>query len=99
MPVLRARNLAAKTKVVSVYLTPGVYEGLRRKSIEAANMAPVVLVGRIAIDQAVRLIEKKDVLKDVGPKGRVYTQTDIDTLKVDTVLAPANFKPVFRVGK
>ena len=99
VPVLRARGLASKVKVVSVYLTPGVYQGLKSKSIEASNMAPVVLVGRIAMDQAVRLIEGKDVLRDVGPIGRVYTQDDIGTLKTDTVLAPAGFKPVFKVGK
>lgn len=99
VPVLRARELTSKVKVVSVYLTPGVYQGLKRKSIEASNMAPVVLVGRIAVDQAVRLIEGKEVLRDVGPIGRMYTKDDIGTLKTDTVLAPTNFKPVFKVGK
>jgi protein TorT len=99
VPVLRARGLTSKVKVVSVYLTPGVYQGLKNKSIEASNMAPVVLVGRIAVDQAVRLIEGKDVLRDVGPIGRMYTKDDIGTLKTDTVLAPSNFKPVFKVGK
>jgi protein TorT len=99
VPVLRARGLTSKVKVVSVYLTPGVYQGLKSKSIEASNMAPVVLVGRIAVDQAVRLIEGKDVLRDVGPIGRMYTKDDIGTLKTDTVLAPSTFKPVFKVGK
>ena len=99
VPVLRARGLTSKVKVVSVYLTPGVYQGLKNKSIEASNMAPVVLVGRIAVDQAVRLIEGKEVLRDVGPIGRMYTKDDIGTLKTDTVLAPAGFKPVFKVGK
>lgn len=99
VPVLRARGLTSKVKVVSVYLTPGVYQGLKNKSIEASNMAPVVLVGRIAVDQAVRLIEGKEVLRDVGPIGRMYTKDDIGTLKTDTVLAPAGFKPMFKVGK
>jgi len=99
VPVLRGRGLTSKVNVVSVYLTPGVYQGLKNKSIEASNMAPVVLVGRIAVDQAVRLIEGKDVLRDVGPIGRMYTKDDIDTLETDTVLAPSNFRPVFRVRK
>jgi protein TorT len=99
VPVLRARGLASKVKVVSVYMTPGVYHGLKSKAIEASGMAPVVLTGRIALDQAVRLIENKDVIRNVGPVGRVYTQSDIDTLKTDTVLAPNGFKPVFRIGK
>lgn len=99
VPVLRARGVAGKVKVVSVYMTPGVYQGLKSKTIDASGMAPVVLTGRIAIDQAVRLIEKKDVLTNVGPVGKVYTPADIGTLKVDTVLAPANFRPTFRVGQ
>ena len=98
VPVLRARGLNGKVKVVSVYMTPGVYQGLKNKSIEAAGMAPVVLTGRIAIDQAVRLIEKKDVLTNVGPLGRVYTSGDINTLNPTRVLAPAGFKPTFKVG-
>lgn len=97
VPVLRARNLTSKVKVVSVYTTPGVYQGVKAGSIEAAGMAPVVLVGRIAVDQAVRLIEKKDVMRNVGPVGRVYQKSDVDNLDIDTVLAPRNFRPVFRV--
>ena len=99
VPVLRGRGLAGKVKVVSVYMTPGVYQGLKGKAVEASGMAPVVLTGRIAIDQAVRLVEKKDVVKNVGPMGRVYTQADIGTLNTATVLAPADFRPVFKVGK
>ena len=97
--VLRARQLEGKVKIVSVYMTPAVYQGLRNKSIEASGMAPVVLVGRMAVDQAVRLLENKEVLRDVGPIGRVYTQGDIGTLDTATVLAPAGFRPVFKVTK
>lgn len=98
VPVLRARNLTSKVKVVSVYTTPGVYQGVKAGSIEAAGMAPVVLVGRIAVDQAVRLIEKKDLLRNVGPLGRVYTKDEAKDLSIDAVLAPNGFRPVFRVS-
>ncbi len=98
VPVIRARNLGDKVKVVSVYMTPGVYQGLKSKRIEASGMAPVVHVGRIAVDQAVRLLEKQDVLRNVGPIGKVYTADNVDKLDVSTVLAPADFKPVFRVS-
>lgn len=98
VPVLRARDMTSKVKVVSVYLTPGVYQGLKNKSIEASNMAPVVLVGRVAVDQAVRVLEGKDVMRDVGPIGRMYTRDDVGTLQTETVLAPAGFKSIFKVG-
>ncbi len=97
VPVLRGRGLAGKVKVVSVYTTPGVYEGVKAGRIEAAGMAPVVLVGRIAVDQAVRLIENKDVLRNVGPLGHVYQKAEAKDLPINTVLAPNGFKPVFKV--
>ncbi|HUH88342.1 MAG TPA: TMAO reductase system periplasmic protein TorT [Pusillimonas sp.] len=98
VPVLRARGITDKTKIVSVYTTPGVYQGVKSGAIEAAGMAPVVLVGRIAVDQAIRLIEGKNVHRNVGPVGRVYQKQDVDSLDIETVLAPDNFRPVFRVS-
>src|SRR5690606_35332711 len=95
VPVLRARSLTDKVKVVSVYTTPGVYQGVKSGAIEAAGMAPVVTVGRIAVDQAVRLIEKKDVQRNIGPVGKVYQKADTETLDIDSVLAPRTFRPVF----
>ncbi len=99
VPILRARNLQNKVKLVSVYMTPGVYQGLKSKSIEAAGSAPVVLTARIMLDAAVRLLENKVEFKDVGTLGQVYTQADVQTLVADTVLAPATYKPVFKLGK
>lgn len=95
VPILRARSLTDQVKVVSVYTTPGVYEGVKNGVIEAAGMAPVVHVGRIAVDQAIRLIEEKDVLRNVGPVGQVYQ--DVETIDIESVLAPRRFRPVFQV--
>lgn len=99
VPILRSRNLQDKVKLVSIYMTPGVYQGMKSKSIEAAGSAPVVLTARIMLDSAVRLLEGKVEYKDVGALGQVYTQSNINTLMADTVLAPATFKPVFKLGK
>ena len=99
VPVLRGRGLTKEVKVVSVYMTPGVYQGLKSGAIEAAGMAPVVDAGRIAVDQAVRLIEKKDVLNRVNMLGKVYTTAEVGELNSEQVLAPASFKPVFRVNQ
>jgi protein TorT len=99
VPLLKARKLDGKVKLVSVYMTPGVYQGLKSKNIEAAGSAPVVLTARIMLDSAVRVLEKKVEHADIGTLGQVYTQADIGTLQADTVLAPASFKPVFKLGK
>lgn len=97
VPLVRAHGLKEKIKIVSVYMTPGVHQLLRSRAIEAAGEAPVVLVGRIALDQAVRALEGKPFLRNAGPVGRVYVSENINELQLDTVLAPENFRPVFRV--
>ena len=57
----------------------------------------MVIQGRIAIDQAVRLLEGKDVIKHVGPKIFVVDSSNIKTVKLTDILPPANFRPVFDV--
>ncbi|MNZ12342.1 Periplasmic protein TorT precursor [compost metagenome] len=97
VPVLRARGLAGKTKVVSVYLTPGVYQNLAGGRIEASGMAPVVLTARIAVDLAVRAAEGQPLMKNVEPIGRVFSKADAKQIPLDDALAPNGFKPVFTV--
>ncbi|MBX3643866.1 MAG: TMAO reductase system periplasmic protein TorT [Rubrivivax sp.] len=99
VPLLRARKLQDKVRLVSVYMTPGVYQHLKTKSIDAAGSAPVVLTARITIDTAVRLLEKKVEYTDIYTLGQVYTPENIGTLDRSTVLAPDGFKPVFKFGK
>lgn len=99
VPLLKARKVADKVKLVSVYMTPGVYQNMKSRNIEATGSAPVVLTARIALDSAVRLLEKKVEYTDIGTLGRVYTDADIGSLDANTVLAPASFKPVFKLGK
>ena len=96
LPLLRARNLQDKVKLVSVYMTPGVYQAMKSKAIDAAGSAPVVLTARIMLDTAVRLLENKIEYRDIGTLGRVYTPADIGTLNRSEVLAPDNYRPVFK---
>ncbi|MCL4181955.1 MAG: TMAO reductase system periplasmic protein TorT [Burkholderiaceae bacterium] len=96
VPLLKARRVADKVKLVSVYMTPGVFESVRAGDVEAAGAAPVVLIGRIMLDSAVRLLEKKVEFTDVNTIGQVYTKANIGSFDVNTVLAPASFRPVFR---
>jgi periplasmic protein TorT len=96
VPLLKARKVDGKVKLVSVYMTPGVFQHLKAKNVEAAGSAPVVLTARIMLDQAVRLLENKVEFSDVGTLGQVYTPATIGTLNANDVLAPNDFKPVFK---
>lgn len=97
VPILRDRGVDDKVKIVSYYYTPGVDQGIRRGQILAAPTDSTVIQGRIAIDQAVRILEGKDYLKHVGPALKVVSQENIKDFDTSSTLAPDGYAPVFRV--
>lgn len=104
VPLLRARNLEGKVKLVSIYLTPGVLRDVKSGAIEATGIAPVVTTARMSIDTAVRLLNdrangKSEPLQEYDTIGRTYTKADINSVDPLTALAPAGFRPIFHYGK
>ncbi len=99
IPILRARGLTDQVQVVSYYFTPGVYRGISRGQIMAAPTDSAVVQGRVAIDQAVRILEDKDFMKHAGPALYVIDGSNIESFDRATSLAPDGFKPVFRVNQ
>ena len=97
IPILRAADLTNQIKVVSTYYTPGVDQAIRRGQVVAALSDSPVIQGRIAVDQAVRILEKRDYLKHVGPSIVVVTGDSVKTTDMTSTLAPAAFKPTFQV--
>jgi protein TorT len=97
IPILRSRGLTDQIKVLSYYFTPGVDQGIRRGQILAAPTDSPVIQGRIAVDQAVRILEGEDYAEHVGPALFVVSQENIDSFDPGSTLAPDSFSPVFRV--
>ena len=97
VPILRSRGLTDQVKIVSYYYTPGVDRGIARGQILAAPTDSTVVQGRIAVDQAVRILEGKDYQKHVGPALYVVTHDDHDHFDPSSTLAPNGFRPVFSV--
>jgi protein TorT len=95
--VIRSRGLMDQTGILAFYLTPGVWTGIERGFITAAPADSMVVQARMAVDQAVRILENKDVVKHVGPKIFVVNQDNIADLDRSTVLPPEDFSPVFSV--
>jgi periplasmic protein TorT len=95
--IVRSRNLQNKVKIIAYYMTPGVFEGIQKGRILGAPADSMVVQGRIAIDQAVRILEGKEYVKHVGPKIFVVDQKNIKTVAHDSILPPTSFKPVFEV--
>lgn len=95
--LVRSRNLQDKVKLLAFYMTPGVYEGIQKGRILAAPADSMVIQGRIAVDQAVRALEGKELTKHVGPKIFVVDSSNIKNVKLDDILPPPGFKPTFEV--
>jgi periplasmic protein TorT len=96
--IIRERGLQGKVDLLAFYMTPGVYEGIKRGFILAAPADSMVVQGRIAIDQAVRALEGKELVKHVGPKIFVVDPDNIATVPQTNILPPDGFAPVFSVN-
>ncbi len=92
---LRNRNLETQIKIVSTYFTPAVYRGIRRGRILAAPTDAPVMQGRISIDQAVRVLEGRDIVKHAGPQIKMIDQFNWQQIDISDSLAPPSFMPTF----
>lgn len=96
--LVRERGLQGQVDLLSFYITPGVYDGIKRGFILASPADSMVIQGRIAIDQAVRILEGKDYVKHVGPKIFVVDQENVNAVPQTNILPPDDFKPAFSVN-
>ncbi|MCP4979211.1 MAG: TMAO reductase system periplasmic protein TorT [Gammaproteobacteria bacterium] len=92
---LRNRNLQNQIKVISTYFTPAVYRGIRRGRILAAPTDAPVMQGRISIDQAVRILEGRDIVKHAGPQIHMIDQDNWQEFDISDSLAPPSFLATF----
>ncbi len=96
--LIRERGLKGKVDLLAFYMTPGVYTGIKRGFILAAPADSMVIQGRVAIDQAVRILEGKEYVKHVGPKIFVVDPSNIEDVSRENILPPEGFSPVFTVS-
>ena len=96
--LIRERDLQGKVDLLSFYITPGVYDGIKSGTIMASPADSMVIQGRIAIDQAVRILEGKDYIKHVGPKIFMVDPSNVNSVQQTDILPPDNYKPEFSVN-
>ena len=108
---LRARRLSKKIKLVSTYYTPGIDMFIKRGLISMAPSDQMISQAIIAVDQAVRLLEGKEMAtlgrQEFNNTGRIteHVQQQIFIVTPDTynkfdsstTLAPKGWSPVFSV--
>lgn len=83
---------------ISFYYGPGVHRTIARGKVLAAVTDKQVLQTKIAVDMAVRALEKKLLNKHIAPKVEVVTQNNIRAFDRSTSLPPKGFRPVFSVN-
>lgn len=84
-------------KVISSYENQAMLDALNRGDILAFATQYPVGEGAVAIDQAVRLVEKKPVIGLVQPTAAVVDKATAPNVRMDLVLAPATWQPVYNV--
>ncbi|MFB9932744.1 TMAO reductase system periplasmic protein TorT [Photobacterium aphoticum] len=95
---LRANHMADEIKLVSTYLSHGVYRGLLRDKILFAPTDKMAQQAMLSVDQAVRYLEKKPLQRDLAPIVEGLTPTHLPKAVIAESLSPAEFRPVFSVG-
>lgn len=109
--VVRETGLRGQVQLVSFYYTPGIHTFLKRGEVAMAPTDQMIIQGRIAIDQAVRLLEGMPmatggrpeyggtgrITEHVQPPPIVVTPQTVRGFDTSTTLAPRNWRPRFSV--
>lgn len=108
---IRNIGLKEKIKLVSFYYTPGIHIFLKRGDVAMAPTDQMIVQARIAMDQAVRLLEgigmATEGREEYGDTGRktehvqplpiIVTPETVSGFDTSTTLAPAGWRPQFSV--
>ena len=108
---LRDRGLQKDIQLVAYYYTPAVHLRIGQGSVAAAPTDQMVIQSRIAVDQAVRLLEGKEMatggspefgdtgrtVEHIGPQLIVVDKASYKAFDTATTLGAEGWKPVFNV--
>jgi len=83
--------------IMSSYENQAMLDALNKGEILGFATQYPVMQGRIAIDTAVRVLEKKDYVKSAKAIPDMIAKSNIDKINMSLVLAPADFKAVYSV--
>lgn len=95
---LEERDLRSQITVMAYHFTPALLPAIRQGTIAVVpNDSPVIL-GRIAVDQTVRILEAKPYMSSVGTRVLMLDRSNLDVLEQGVVLAPRDFQPLRRLA-
>lgn len=95
---IQNKKLPENIQLISFYYGPGVHRAIARGQILAAVTDKQVLQTKIAVDLAVRALEKELEHRHIAPKVEIITTDNIRQFDLHTSLPPKGFRPVFSVN-
>jgi protein TorT len=96
---LRRRKLSEKVRVISYYFAPAVHLGIQRNVIAAAPSDVPGLQARLAVDVAVRALEKKPHPKHMSAAIQLIDGSNVGKIDLSGSLAPEGFRPILSVNR
>jgi periplasmic protein TorT len=96
MEIVKEKNIKDK-KLIAFYSTPPIEQAVRDGIVMATVNDNNLLGSRISVDQAIRLLEGKLEVKVASRKFSIVDSKNVNTYDRATLLAPNDFKPVFKV--
>ncbi len=84
-------------KIMASYQNQAMLDALNKKEIIAFATEYPVMQGRVAVDLAVRALEKQPIENNYLVVPKMITQESLDQIDTTQVLAPTGYQPVFSV--
>ncbi|WP_299693656.1 TMAO reductase system periplasmic protein TorT [uncultured Vibrio sp.] len=94
---LRSANKSNKIKLVSTYLSHGVYRGLLRDKVLFSPTDKMVEQGRLSVEQSIKYLRSEPYDKYAAPEIDILTPSTLRDHKITDSLSPSEFRPVFTV--
>jgi periplasmic protein TorT len=95
--VVQKLNRADQTRIVSYYFGPAVSRAIKRGLVLAAPSDRQALLARMAVDQAVNLLEKKAIDRHIAASVVMVDSKHIDGFDMTSSVAPLGFRPLLTV--
>ncbi|MCB1734833.1 MAG: TMAO reductase system periplasmic protein TorT [Gammaproteobacteria bacterium] len=96
--ILRDRGLDQTIQVIAYYYGPGVHRAIQRGRVAAAPTDKQAISARISLDQAIRILERRDFMAHVGPRPQMIDRAALRDFDFLTSVAPRGFRAIFSVN-
>ena len=94
---LQEAGVDREITVASYYSNEGIVDLVKKGDVAATVTESPVMEARIAVDLAVRILEKQEHYKHLNPAMSIVTKDNIDSMDLTRSFAPADWKPVYSV--